>query len=87
MEALFFRSERLATAARRTSTSLSFKVEVSIESHGWVAPARLNATTACLRVSGFLSARAFSSAFVHCWDGVSGLGSSAAAAACVVWSF
>ena len=63
MELFPLRSTRLATTARRTSTSLSPSIEVSNEAYGSPVPARLSATTASLRVSGFLSFSARSKMF------------------------
>src|SRR5665213_433158 len=66
MDWLFFRSDRLATAASRTSTSLSSSSDANCEGKGSVEPARLSAIAACLRVSGFLSLSAFSRMSWHC---------------------
>ena len=61
-----FTSARLATTACRTWTSLSCNIRSSWSNNGPLPDARLNADTACCRVSGFLASSACCNISVHC---------------------
>ena len=61
-----FTSARLATTACRTSTSLSCSICSNWSNNGPRPDARLNATTACFRVSGFLASSARCNIPLHC---------------------